>query len=229
MNIPTTYEALIIIALIFVPGIILSQLVRSAIAFYPETVNAWHFIAMGAVGLFLHALVFPFWTRYVVDWYIDSTIDDHWQNTYAWFIVVIFIWPVLAGVFIAWLVRRKIVDKLLDKLGMSYVDRTPTAWDWAVRVPETRWIRVYLNDGKIVAGWYGKKSFSSLYHSKRDIYLEQMWLLDDEETITEPQANTDGVWISHEAIRNIVFQKGQENGQEQLDEQPDPKNHSVLS
>lgn len=33
MSIPTTYEALIIVVLVFVPGIILSQLVRSAIAF----------------------------------------------------------------------------------------------------------------------------------------------------------------------------------------------------
>lgn len=184
---------------------------------------------MGAVGLFLHALVFPFWTRFIIDWYVARTIDDHWLNTYLWFMTVIFAWPVIAGVFIAWLVRRRRVDKLLDKLGMSYVDRTPTAWDWAVRIPQTRWVRVYLNDDRVICGWYGKKSFSSLYHSKRDKYLEQMWLVDEEGTIVEPQANTDGVWISHDAIRNIVFQKGQESQAEESHGQPDTTSYDAVS
>lgn len=210
MSIPTTYEALIIVVLVFVPGIILSQIIRSSIVFYPEQINAWHFISMGAVGLFLHALVYPLWTWRIAKWYFAGTIDNHWAGVYAWFVVVIFLWPVVAGVLLAWLLRRQAIDRMLDKLGMDYVDRTPTAWDYAVRVPYERWVHVYLNDGTVIAGWFGQKSFSSLYHSKRDIYLEEVWLTDEDGTIIEPQIYTDGVWIAHDAIRNIVFQKSPE-------------------
>jgi hypothetical protein len=209
VSIPTTYEALIIVVLVFVPGIILSQLVRSAISFYPDAFNAWHFVAMGATGLFLHTLVFPFWTRFVLDWYLSGTLEEHWLSSYLWFVMVIFIWPVIAGLLIAWAVRQQVMDHMLNRLGMSYVDRTPTAWDWAVRIPQTRWVRIYLIDGEVIGGWYGRKSFASLTHSKQDIYLEEMWLLDENGTFSEPHVNTDGVWVAHDAIRNVVFQTGQ--------------------
>lgn len=208
MNIPTTYEALVIIALIFVPGLICGQMVRQAISFHPDKFHAWHFLSIGAAGLFLHTLAFPIWTRHIVTWYVDRRLEDHWVNTFFWFLCVNFIWPVIAGAFVIWALRWTWFDRMLDKIGMAYVDRTPTAWDWAVRTPQTRWVRVYLNDGQIIAGWFGRSSFASLYQSRRDIYLEQVWLLDDEGTIIEQQVNTDGVWIGSDAISRIVFQIG---------------------
>lgn len=211
LNVPTTYEAVVIVALIFVPGLILGQIIRQAISFYPEQVHGWHFLAIGATGLFLHTLAFPLWTRFVVDWYVADEIDDHWLASYAWFLAVIFVWPVAAGKLVVRLLRYDWVDRQLDKIGMAYVDRTPTAWDWAVRTPETRWVVVHLNDGTMIGGWFGRHSFASLYRSKRDIYLEQMWLLDENGTFIESQVNTDGVWIGHDAISRVVFQIGQDD------------------
>jgi hypothetical protein len=114
VNVPTIYEALVIVALIFVPGIIVSQIVRSALSFYPEQMHGWHFLAMGASGLFLHTLFFPIWTRFILDWNLNDTIDEHWLNTYIWFLTVIFAWPVVAGVLVARLLRYKWIDRLLD-------------------------------------------------------------------------------------------------------------------
>lgn len=208
MSLPTTLDALIAVALIFVPGFIFGQLIRRTIAHFPETVDGRHFLAIFASGVFLHVLVFPFWTRFILDWYLDGTIAEHWFATYAWILFVIFIWPVLVGVATSVLIPKPWVDQQLDRIGLGYVDRTPSAWDYAVRDRRTKWVKVYLRDGSVLGGWFGTDSFASLYSPRKDIYLEQMWILQNGETFVEEQVNTDGVWIGHDVISHIVFQIG---------------------
>lgn len=106
MSLPTTLNALIVVALVFIPGIIFGQLIRRSIAHFPETVDARHFLAMGASGLFLHTLVFPLGTRSIWAWYRDGTLDEHVLATYVWFLLVVFVWPVAAGVIAAWLIPK---------------------------------------------------------------------------------------------------------------------------
>lgn len=210
MTLPTTLDALIIVALIFIPGMICGQLIRRTIPHFSETIDARHFLSMGALGLLLHTPLFPLWTRHVFDWYLNNTIDNHWFATYVWFLVAVFLWPVIAGVVLTFFIRIEWVDAQLDRLGLGYVDRTPSAWDWAIDVHESRWVRVYLRDGTVIGGLYGTSSFASLYSTQRDVYLEQMWQLDEKNNFVEPMVNTDGVWIGHEIISHIVFQIGED-------------------
>lgn len=223
MSVPTTLNALIVVALVFIPGIIFGQLIRRSIAHFPETVDARHFLTMGASGLFLHTLAFPLGTRWIWGWYRDGTLDDHVLATYVWFLLVVFVWPVVAGIALSKLVEATWFDRQLDRVGMSYVDRTPTAWDYAVRDERTSWVRVHLKDGKTtLVGWFGTNSFASLYSPRKDIYLEQLWFLDDNDTIAAMHVNTDGVWINHDVISHIVFQIGQEHGEtKQIGDQGD--------
>jgi len=125
---------------------------------------------------------------------------------------VIFIWPVVVGVAASMLIPNPWVDAQLDKTGSRYVDRTPSAWDYAVRDRRTKWVRVYLRDGSVIGGWFGTDSFASLYSPRKDIYLEQMWLLQNDETFVKEQINSDGVWIGHDMISHIVFQIGVDDG-----------------
>lgn len=67
MSLPTSFEAMIIVALIFVPGIIFGQIIQRSIAHFPETFDGRHFLGMVVSGLTLHAMVFLFWTRFVVN------------------------------------------------------------------------------------------------------------------------------------------------------------------
>jgi len=210
MNVPTTYEALVIVVLIFVPGIIFSQLVRRAIMFYPEQMHGWHFLSFGAVGLFLHTLMFPFGTKWVIDWYVAGTIDKYWFWTFLWFVFTIFLWPVLTGIGTSVVVRYQWVDDQLDKVGMGRADRTPSAWDWAVDLHESRWIKVHLRDGTVIGGFYATESLAAVYSSQKDIYLEQMWLIGPEGEFSHIVASSDGVWIGHEMISHIVLLMGED-------------------
>lgn len=165
---------------------------------------------MGASGLFLHTLVFPFGTRFIIGWYDEGKLDNYWLASYLWFVFAIFLWPVLAGIALSKLVKLERVDAQLDRVGLGHVDRTPSAWDWAIDLQESRWIRIYLRDGRTIGGFYGTSSFASLYTSQRDIYLEQVWILDDEDEFVAEMVNTDGVWIGHEMISHMVLQIGED-------------------
>lgn len=177
MSLPTTLDALIAVALIFVPGFIFGQLIRRTIANVPETVDGRHFLAIFASGLFLHVLIFPFWTSSIMEWYLDGVIAAHWRATYAWMLFVIFIWPALVRVAMSILIPKRWVDEQLDRIGLGYVDRTPSAWDYAVRDRRTKWVKVHLREGSVLGGWFGTDSFASLYSPRKDICLEQMWIL----------------------------------------------------
>ncbi len=211
MNIPTTLEALIIIVLIFIPGMILSQLLRSAVAFYPSEPNAWHFLSMGAIGLALHVPVFLAWTHFLVEWYREGTLPEQWVNATLWVLFAIFLWPIMVGEGTLRLVQREGVDAFLDRYGMAYKDRPPTAWDWAVNISETRWVKIRLKDGTWVAGWFGPSSFASIYKNNKDLYLERTWYLDANGDISDQEPNTDGIWIAHDQIQYMTFQHGQGN------------------
>jgi len=207
MALPTTLNALIVVALVFVPGIIFGQLIRRSIAHFPETVDARHFLAMGASGLFLHTLIYPVWTRCVYSWYRNGALDEHWVGTYVWFLVVIFLWPVVAGIGISKLVEYPWVDSQLDKVGMSYVDRTPSAWDYAF-LGGGAWVKVYMKDGSVVAGVFDQRSAASVYGRRHDLFLETVYDLNEQtKEFADPVVDTAGAWISQEAISHIEFYK----------------------
>ncbi|CAN5313475.1 hypothetical protein BH24CHL2_BH24CHL2_4320 [soil metagenome] len=92
MNLPATLEAVLILTIVFVPGVIFGQLIQRAVAHFPDKADARHFLAILASGLFLHIVIFPFSTRYILDWYLSGALDDHWLLTYLWAVIAIFLY-----------------------------------------------------------------------------------------------------------------------------------------
>jgi len=60
---------------------------------------------------------------------------------------------------------------------------------------------VTLRDGTTISGFLGSASFISSDPKERDIYIEQVWRVDDDDKWT-PHAKW-GVWIPHSEIRYI--------------------------
>lgn len=205
MSLPTTFEALIIIALVFVPGFIFVQLIRRAIAHFPESVDARHFLAILAAGMFLHVLAYPISSRWIVDWYLDGTLHKHWTPVWLWLVGVVFLWPVLLGVATALLIPRMWVDRQLDRVGLGYIDRIPSAWDYAVLPEDGAWVKVYLREGRMVAGVFGAQSFASIFGRHRDLYLELMYNVDESGNFTTPVVDNAGVWIAQDTISHVEF------------------------
>jgi hypothetical protein len=89
--------------------------------------------------------------------------------TYAALVCVVgpTLWPVAFRVFQRWAAGKGWV------LGQ---DRF--AFDFAFRGPRSRWIIVHLNDGRLVGGYFGLKSYATVEPESGHVYLEELWRLD---------------------------------------------------
>jgi len=80
------------------------------------------------------------------------------------------------------LLRARLLDAL--RLRRPY-DPTPTAWDWAFRRSEAGWVRVRLEDGLWLGGYYGSRSFATSYPHPQEVFVEQGWVVDEDGVFTD--------------------------------------------
>lgn len=84
-------------------------------------------------------------------------------------------------------------------------DPTPSAWDFAFKRSQEAFIRVLLTDGTFVGGWFGRNSFAAGYPDDHELYLEEVYSLDEHGKFGEPTG--DGVWISGAEIATLEIIK----------------------
>lgn len=116
-------------------------------------------------------------------------------------LVILFVFP------IAWpfiflrtlslrLVRRKIIDPILKP------------WDRVFRQREDYWVVVHLKDGRMVGGRYGSKSTASSYPADEQIFIEEVWSIDQKSgTFLTRVDQTGGMLISKGDFEIIEFFK----------------------
>ncbi|MGE5437711.1 MAG: DUF6338 family protein [Syntrophothermus sp.] len=59
-------------------------------------------------------------------------------------------------------------------------------WDFIFQNKEDYWIIVNLKNGLKIGGKYDSKSFSSSFPYKEQIYIEEVWTLDDQNQFDKP-------------------------------------------
>lgn len=86
---------------------------------------------------------------------------------------------------------------------------TPTSWDHYFNLGEDCFVLIHLkaNDEMIGGLFSGSKSFASSYPEKEDLYLEELWKIDESGIFLEKVEGTNGLLISFEEIKYIEFFK----------------------
>lgn len=121
----------------------------------------------------------------------------------AIFIVVVS--PSLMGLLLAKLSDKNIVITIMQFLGYNPINPIPTAWDYKFSKIQTKsWVIVSLNDGKVFYGKFSTKSFASSEPLERDIYIEEVYRLNENKQWIKRE-RTNGVLISREQIKYIEF------------------------
>jgi hypothetical protein len=163
-------------------------------------------------GTAIQALAFPFFgTNSILDHYLDNQLRAHEREIVLWAAWVCFALPVILGIAVGLLTRWKWLDRGLDKIGMGYIDRMPSAWDYVMHQRQPGWIRIHLKDGQgLVGGVFGDRSFGSLDPQRADVYLEQAWQLDDQGGFVQVLPGTRGLWVSHDAMAYAYFYEGED-------------------
>src|SRR5260370_912531 len=64
-------------------------------------------------------------------------------------------------------------------------------------------LRITLDDGRIVGGFFGEESLAGYTAHTRDLFLEERWSLDEDDWFLEPVEGSRGLWISDAQIRSV--------------------------
>lgn len=72
--------------------------------------------------------------------------------------------------------------------------RAKTAWDDFFGRQRTEcWLQVELADGRVVGGRFGRKSFASSWPDPGHLFMEEVWLIDEEGYFSEPIVASAGI------------------------------------
>jgi hypothetical protein len=84
-------------------------------------------------------------------------------------------------------------------------DPTPSAWDFAFGKGEVGWVRVQLEDGRFLGGYFGGGSFASSFPNPQEIFVEQGWVINDDGTFTDVKHAPNGMIIRCDKALSVDF------------------------
>jgi len=192
---PFTSETIRLIFIFFVPGFIsmkvYSLLIPSdSIDFSKSILEAVSFSCINFALLYVP---------------IVSIHSDDFQYVHpVWYyivtLIVLFIapivWPIL---------YNKIISTSFFRRSILHPIQKP--WDYVFGNKKPYWVIVHLKDGRRIGGAYLFKSFSSSYPAPEQIYLEELWQLDQEGRFTKKIERSSGIIISASDFQAIeLFQ-----------------------
>ena len=147
-----------------------------------------------------------------VGWLRQGEVTDT-MNLVIWF-SLIFLGPTVFGVVLGVLSKIGIIRGLMHKFGINPVHAMPTAWDWKFGNIKRQWVILTLKNDIKFAGYCGRKSFMSSEPSERDIYIEKIYDLDEDNCWID--GGEKSLWIAYGEIRSIevfpVSGEGANNG-----------------
>jgi hypothetical protein len=185
-------EQLTLIAAFIVPGLV-ALFVRAQ--FLTGRIDSKDSVlTLFAISLVWYGISAPF----VATLNVGATAKH--QQVGSWFGWII-VGPAIFGSLLGLNASKGWTRRILSKLGIRVVDVMPTAWDKTFGRLEACWVLVTLKDGSKIAGFCGPGSFASSDPKERDIYIERMYGL-GENDVWQEIANR-GVLVPSGEIRCI--------------------------
>jgi len=104
------------------------------------------------------------------------------------------------------------------------VHPTPRAWDAYFGRGNPCFILVHLKNGEMVGGLYSSNSFASSFPNEEDVYIEQVWKIDETGSFDGPIQDTDGILIVGDSIEYLEFFQARSGDSGGVDEQQATEN-----
>lgn len=102
----------------------------------------------------------------------------------------------------AFLARYIITSPLVRRL---VLDPSPTAWDFFFSKRRPAWVLFHLKTGQKLGGLFWLDSTASAYPNTADIYVEEVWRLDDQNRFIERIDQTAGALLKRDDCSLIEF------------------------
>ena len=128
------------------------------------------------------------------------TAGNPWIQ-YALVVLVFFLapalWPFAVERCLSWAENANLILK-----------RPQTAWDDFFLRRQACWIIVHLADGRRIGGYYGAKSYATLYPQSGHLYIEELWRLNPETGEFEERIQNSGGILLRPNDYHLVELKG---------------------
>jgi hypothetical protein len=113
-------------------------------------------------------------------------------------ILIMFVGPAFWPLGLRWLSKRRFIAKYI-------LDPSPTPWDYVFGKKESLWAIVHLKDGRRIGGKYDTKSFASAYPEEEQIFLEEVWEIDNVGKFVRPINGSRGIIFVRGNITAVEF------------------------
>ena len=138
----------------------------------------------------------------------NKAFFTHLEWTWLFICIIIFISPVTIALIILLINQKKLLEKFCQKLNIKLIEIEPSAWDFKFSNINSEWVIITLKNNERVAGFMGNSSCASSNIQERDIYISEVFTIDEEKNWHKVDG-TDGIWIKSEEIRYIEFIKAE--------------------
>jgi hypothetical protein len=191
-----TPEALEAFLFFVVPGFVA---MKSHDLLVPSETRSWGDSLLEAVSYSMLNLALLFWLVAILQ---KEGFQDRYPLAYMLGIfVTVFIAPV------GWAVMVRYI-RTSRRLRQIVLHPSPTAWDYFFDLRRPFWVIVHLKSGDMFGGFYGEKSFASSFVRGQDLYLEEVWRLDDEGRFIERIEQTAGALVRRDDCTHIEVFEG---------------------
>jgi hypothetical protein len=135
------------------------------------------------------------------------------QRLSAWLFYLLLGALILLGVFGSPILLAYIFYRL-DKRGTIKnwgTHQSPTSWDWFFSNRKgNHYVCFYLKEGTQLGGYFGERSFATSSPNAQQIYVEEIWRLDEDGRFVEQVEETDGAIVNREDCTRIEFFKSRQ-------------------
>ncbi len=140
----------------------------------------------------------------VLSWLIVWIYSENFYQTHrVWFFVfvvlIMFAFPTAWPVFYTQLWKWKSISKFI-------IHPFKKPWDYVFSKGEPYWVIIHLKNGRKIGGKFDSKSFASSFPAEEQIYLEEVWELDEKEKFRKPILRSAGMIVfSNEILAIELF------------------------
>lgn len=99
----------------------------------------------------------------------------------------------------------------LRRFAKLVVHPVPLSWDYIFSRGKSYWVIFHLKNGQRIGGYYSSGSFASTYPDTQEIYVEELWRLDENGTFKEMVKSSAGGYFRTEDCHFIEFLSLEEN------------------
>ncbi len=186
-------DKLLLFIIFFVPGFVSIKVYDLFIANEPRDFSRSLFEAIAYSAINFALLGWLIWTIHVNEVYFRHPIVFAVLSIFILFVAPI-LWPILY----LWLLKWKWLSNYI-------IGPVKRPWDWFFNQKLPVWVIVTLVDGRKIGGVYADKSYASSYPLPEQIYLEQIWTLDEKGRFVEVIKGSKGVIILNKDMSTIEF------------------------